>query len=73
MTWQIALAITGLFVTIIGGFAGTMRAIGRVEMKMELLWAWYLRETSTQKAGGRRYSDPAGRWDAHDGGGSDGG
>jgi hypothetical protein len=72
VTWQIAVAVFGLFVTIIGGFAGTLRAIGRVEMKMELLWAWYLRETSTQKAGGRRYSDPPSRWEAHDSGEPDG-
>lgn len=73
MTPAIALAVAALFVTIIGGFAGTMRAIGRLEAKFEIVWQWYCDETQRARDGGRRRLDPAQRWQAHDDGEPDGG
>ena len=72
MTPGIAVAVASLLLTMIIGFGTIMRAVGRVEQKLELVWAWYLRETSTQRPGGRRYFDPPGRWEAHDEGGPGG-
>jgi hypothetical protein len=67
VTPGIAISVAALLITLVGGFAGIMRAVGRLETKFELVWAWYIDETRTQRAGGRRFNDPGGRWEAHDG------
>lgn len=61
-----AVAAAGVLITMIGGFAGTMRALGRIEQKFDIVWEWYLSETTGPREGGRRRSDHGTRWEAHD-------
>ncbi len=52
------IAIAGIAVTIVVGFAATMRTLGRIELKLDLLWQWYLAEHQAAMFGGRRRTDP---------------
>lgn len=56
------IGIASLLFTMFVGFATTMRSIGRLEQKFDLIWAWYLRETSSVREGGRRRFDPPPSW-----------
>lgn len=54
-----AVGVASLAIGMVTGFAVTMRALGRIELKLDLIWDWYLREHSPQVIpGGRRRSDP---------------
>lgn len=66
MTIGTAVAVAGLLITMIVGFGKTMQALGRLEQKFDLVWAWYISETRATREGGRRRTDPQQRWEAHD-------
>jgi hypothetical protein len=66
VTLAIGVALAGLLVSIVLGFAQTMRALGRIEQRIDMLWSWYLEECGPGIPGGRRRTDPAAPWSAND-------
>lgn len=58
MTISVAIAIAGLFVTMIAGFARVLLELGGIRQQLALLWAWYLAECGPGIPGGRRRTDP---------------
>jgi len=52
------LAGVAMTTTMLGGFAVTMRKLGRMEEKFDIIWRWYLRSNAASVRGGRRKSDP---------------
>jgi hypothetical protein len=50
MDAQVVLGFLGIFVTLSAGFGAIMRKLGRIEMKIETMWEWYLRQTRDDPA-----------------------
>ena len=50
--------IAAILVTILGGFFGLSRRVGQLEVKIETMWHWFVRETGDRRPGGRRHFDP---------------
>lgn len=67
MTAAAAVALATLALTVFVGFASTMKVLGRIEQRLDLLWAWYLAELGPGIAGGRRRTDPPAPWTKHAG------
>lgn len=60
--------LVGLALGILGSLAAMMRMLGRVELKLEMIWEWYLLEHAQVMVGGRRRTDPREPELAHDDG-----
>lgn len=67
MTPIVLVALASLVVTVLVGFAKTLRTLGQIEQRLDLLWKWYLAELGPGIPGGRRRTDPPLPWPAeHD-------
>lgn len=55
---MLSVAIATLAISVIVGFARVMRMLSRMEMRLELVWEWYLEHHADRLVGGRRRSDP---------------
>lgn len=58
MSWALIGGLGMVTVTIIVGFATLWRALGRIELRIELMWDWYLKSHADILPGGRRKYDP---------------
>lgn len=58
MSWPLVGGLGMLTVTVVVGFATMWRSLGRIELKMDLMWDWYLKSHADLVPGGRRRYDP---------------
>lgn len=64
MTIAVIIALVSLLLSVLLGFMRTMRVLGRIEQRIDLLWSWYLAEVGPGIPGGRRRTDPPAPWSA---------
>lgn len=55
---SLAIGVASILVTVASGFAITFIKLGRLDLKIDIMWNWYLSQTSDKRPGGRRHSDP---------------
>jgi len=58
MTLQQAIAIASVLITLIVGFSGLILKLGKLELKIDLMWQWFMRQAIEGQPGGRRHTDP---------------
>lgn len=53
-----AVALAGILFTIVTGFAVLTWRFSKLELKLDLMWDWYLKSHVNPVPGGRRRTDP---------------
>lgn len=57
MNTDIAIAFVGLLVSVLGGIFIIAKRLGRMEMKIDLMWAAFLEARTVNWPGGKRWTD----------------
>lgn len=53
-----AVGMAGTVITLIAGFVRVMRRLGRIELQIDTMWAWFTEPPPHAPRRGRRRTDP---------------